>query len=268
MLRKEIMDTLKQTGLVLSFLLIIPLVYGANHIRLDENMTFFVYTLWGLTFILPLLSFLLAYTMFASDDSEGAAGYLKSLPLSKRKLLAVKILPRTILILLLILACNKYLVAFWPRAGISSAWFAFGVEGFLKSALVLLLVMAGGFVLGISDRKNPFLVLCLLVPVLFLYEAQSPYGSLLSSKLVWIFYFDFMETLGIEQLWVFNLGRFLTYVIGTALPAVLPILVLIPVYRSWDCSSEKVRSEIIMKRMAIPMGFIIALYAASELKLF
>ncbi|MCK5037054.1 MAG: hypothetical protein KAS73_14255 [Candidatus Sabulitectum sp.] len=268
MLRKEIMDTLKQTGLVLSFLLIIPLVYGANQFRLDENMTFFVYTLWGLTFILPLLSFLLAYTMFASDDSEGAAEYLKSLPVSKGKLLAVKILPRTILTLLLLLACNKYLVAFWPRAGISAAWFAFGVEGFLKSTLIVLTVMASGFVLGISDRKSPFLVLCLLVPVLFLYETQSPYGSLLSSKMIWLYYFNFMEALGIEQLWVFNLGRFLTYIVGTALPAVLPILVLIPVYKSWDCSSEKVRSERIMKRMAIPMGFIIALYAATELKLF
>ncbi|MCK5842561.1 MAG: hypothetical protein KAH31_10360, partial [Candidatus Sabulitectum sp.] len=90
MLKKEIMDTLKQTGLVLSFLLIIPLVYGVNQFRLEENMTFFVYTLWGLTFILPLLSFFLAYTMFASDDHEGAAEYLKSLPLLKWKLLAVK----------------------------------------------------------------------------------------------------------------------------------------------------------------------------------
>lgn len=268
MLKKEIIDTLKQTALVLSFLLIIPLVYSVNQFRLEENMTFFVYILWGLTFILPLLSFYLAYTMFASDDREGAAEYLKSLPLSKWKLLAVKILPRSILILLLVLACNKYLVAFWPRAGISSAWFAFGVGGFLKSTLIVLTVIASGFVLGISDRKNPFLVLCLLVPILFLYETLSSYGSVLSSKLIWLYYFNFMEALGIEQFWVFNLGRFLTYIVGTALPAVLPILVLIPVYKSWDCSSGKVRSERIMKRMAIPMGFIIALYAATKLKLF
>ncbi|MEA3267166.1 MAG: ABC transporter permease subunit [Candidatus Fermentibacteria bacterium] len=268
MWKKEITDTLKQTARVLSFLLIIPLVYGVNQFRLEENMTFFVYTLWGLTFILPILSFILAYTMFASDDSEGAAEYLRSLPVSRWKLLAVKILPRFILFILLMFFCRKVLATFWFGAGISSVWSAFGVEGFLKNTLIVLTVMAGGFVLGISNRKNPFLILCLLVPVVFLYATLSPYGSILSSKLIWVYYFNFMEPLGIEQLWVFNLGRFLTYMIGTALPGVLPILVLIPVYRSWDCSSGKVRSERIMKRMAIPLGFIIALYATSELKLF
>lgn len=268
MLKREILDTLKQTAVILSFLLIIPLVYSVNQFRLEENMTFFAYTFWGLTFIIPLLSFFLAYRMFASDDQEGAAEYLKSLPVSRWRLLGVKILPRFIIILLLICLSSKVLSAPWYRVGVYSPWSAFGFEGFLKSTLIVLTMMSSGFVLGISDRKNPLLVLCLLVPVLFLYESLSPYGSILSSELTWFFYFNVMQPNGLEQLWLFHLARFITYIVGTALPAILPTLVLIPVYKSWDCSSAKIRSKRIMKRMAIPLGFIVALYGVAELKLF
>ena len=268
MLKKEILDTLKQTGLILSFLLITPLIFGVNQFRLEENMSFFVYSLSGLAFILQLLSFFLAYKMFDSDGQEDAAEYLKSLPISRWKLLAVKILPRFILILLLVFASHKYLEAFWPRVGISFSWSYYGIEGYFQNILITLAILVNGFVLGISDRKNPFLLLFLLIPVLFLYKYLSVYGSILSSELTWLFYFNVMEPHGLEQLWIFYLARLISFIVGTALPAILPTLVLIPVYKSWDCSSAKIRSERIMKRMAIPLGFIIILYVVAELKLF
>ena len=269
MLKKEILDTLKQTGLILSFLLITPLIYGVNQLRLEENMSFFVYSFSGLAFLLQLLSFFLAYKMFDSDDQEAAAEYLKSLPISRWKLLAVKILPRFILILLLVFASHKYLEAFWPRVGISFSWFSFGIEGIFQSALITLTILVNGFVLGISERKNPFILLFLLMPVLFLYMNMSPYGygSILSSELTWLFYFNIIEPNGFE-FGVFRLAIFIAYIVGTALPAILPTLLLIPVYKSWDCSSAKIRSNKIMKRMAIPLGFVITLYVVAELKLF
>ncbi len=73
MLKKEILDTLKQTGLVLSFLLLIPIIFGINQMRFNEEaLNFMWYFDWGLSYLIPVLIIYLAYNMFASEDSDGA----------------------------------------------------------------------------------------------------------------------------------------------------------------------------------------------------
>ena len=265
MWRKEITDTLKQTALVLSFLLLIPIIFGINQLRLAENTTFFSYTIWGVTLIIPLLVIHLAYNMFASEDSDGALDYIRSLPVNKWKLLAAKVLPRLLLAWFVVLLCNKISVSSWWSHGIQVFWLGSGPEGLLTNTFMPLLVMISGFLLGISDRKNPFLLLVFIIPILFF--ALSASGSILSNRILMLYYFNFMEPNAITLTWVWYVGRLLAFTIGVIIPSLLPVLAVLPVYKSWDCSSGKVRSQRMLKRMTGPLGLLIVLYAVGQLHL-
>ena len=266
MWKKEIFDTLKQTGLVLSFLLIIPVIFGINQMRLSENMPFLYYIVWVITGLIPILVFSLAYTMFAAEDSDNASEYLKSLPISIWKLLALKIMPRLAIVWLFVLVFNEVISATWWSHGISSSWVNTNLEGRLTNIFMPLIALISGFILGLTDRKNPFLLIALLVPAFFLLKVGL--RSFINMKLLQAYWIYFMEPNGITLRWVFQVGRVLAFFGSAIIPATLPILVLVPVIKSWDCSSGKIRSQRILKRMSFPLGLIIAMYTLNQFKLF
>ncbi|MCK5787337.1 MAG: hypothetical protein KAH54_12370, partial [Candidatus Sabulitectum sp.] len=190
--------------------------------------------------------------------------YLRSLPASKWKLLALKILPRLVIAWFVVFLCNRVIASSWWSHGISATWLGSGLGEFLTRTILPLLLMISGFLLGISDRKNPFLLLAFVMPVLFFQLS----GPVLSRKILMLYYFNFMEPNAITMTWVWQVGRFLAFTIGTIIPSILPVLVVFPLYRSWDCSSGKVRSQRMLKRMAGPLGLIITLYTLNQLNVF
>ncbi|MCD4708839.1 MAG: hypothetical protein K8S62_13985 [Candidatus Sabulitectum sp.] len=248
MWKKEITDTLKQAGLVFSFLLLIPAVYWINSMRLTDNQHFSHYAEAGITLSVLMLVFSLAYMMFSSEDSDNASEYLKSLPFSKWKLLAVKILPRLAVAWIFIFG---YCCFVWfPPAQISSnnALFRAGyiLDELLIVSVIPLLVMLSGFLTGISDRKNPVLLIAFLL--LTLYPLLP--GPVLAINL-------FNKALMHQG----NQTVILISIIATILlPSIVSVFVLIPLYKSWDCASGKMRSQIMLKRMAIPTALVTALW--------
>lgn len=248
MWKKEITDTLKQTGFVLSFLLVIPLVFWINSMRLTDNQPFSHYAGAGIVLSFLVLILTLAYQMFSREDSENASEYLKSLPFSMWKLLSVKILPRLSVVWIFIFV--YFCFARFPPAQISSndAFFRIGliILELLIVSTFSLMAMLSGFLLGISDRKNPVLVTAFLLLILY---PLFP-GPVLAIRL-------FENILMHQRNQLLVLTSINTVIL---LPSVISLCILIPLYKSWDCSSGKIRSQIMLKRMVIPTALIAALW--------
>lgn len=259
MLKKEIIDTLKQTALALSFLLLMPLVFGVNQIRFsEESLSFAWYINWGMYFLLPILMIYLSYMIFASEDSGEASEYLKSLPVNKWKLLAIKILPRFVIILILLSVYVSLFHENFVHQG-RYAWFFYpGTPAAIFQAVLLILtLLLYGFMLGISDRKNPILAIAFAIPVLYILLTDCHFNNSFSYFFYRLWWPHFQHT-DINTFFVLN-SIFQIYI-----PSVLPILVLLPVFKSWDCSSGRIRSQRILKLMAVPLAIIIALYTISN----
>ncbi|MCK5132156.1 MAG: ABC transporter permease subunit [Candidatus Sabulitectum sp.] len=265
MWKNEIMDTLKQTALVLSFSLLIPIIYGINSMRFpEENLFFTWYIDWGLTYLIPILTLYLAYNMFASEDSDGALEYMKSLPVNKWELLAIKILPRLAVTLVLMLIYTYLVMGHYLPRQLGVSWLSTLLLRFslLPNAISIgfpLMVLISGFMLGISNRKNQFLVLALAIPILYMIYSQGFLGVRFS---LYHFWWKLFQT---DQ--YNHIMRLLSSVIQIYIPAMIPLVVLIPVFKSWDCSSGRARSERMLKRMAGPLGLLIVLYAVGQLHL-
>ncbi|MCK5787336.1 MAG: hypothetical protein KAH54_12365 [Candidatus Sabulitectum sp.] len=246
MLRKEIIDTLKQTAFVLSFLLLIPLVYWVNSMRLTSHRPFSHYAGAGVALSIFLLVFTLAYNMFSSEDSDSASEYLKSLPFTGWKLLAVKILPRLAVSWLFILGYCAFIWFLPAQISSNDALFLIGlsITELLMIIVIPLLVMLSGFLLGTADRKNPVLVAAFLLITLY---------PLVPGPLLAVDFFNKVFVHSGSQITI--LMSFPTIIL---LPSIASICVLLPLYRSWDCTSKRERTQAMLKRIAIPVGLIAA----------
>ena len=263
MLKKEILDTLKQTTLILSFLLLVPLIFGINQIRLhEEDLNLMWYFDWSLSYLIPSLIIYLAYNVFASEDSDGASEYLRTLPMSRWKLLAGKIFPRFVVLMILVLLYE----AFFHDSHAHMAefgWFANPQRPLYPVHLVLLILapLIYGFMLGISDRKSVILPIAFAIPVLYLTFSGFAFFNPLSHVLYNLWWPRFPHT-DIDVFFRLN------SIVLNLIPVLLPMIALIPEYKSWDCSSGKIRSTRILKRMSFPLGLLIVLYSLSQFKLF
>ncbi len=263
MWKKEITDTLKQTALVLSFLLLIPVVFGINQMRFQQDLYFPWYIDWAMAFLIPILLLYLSYMMFSSEDSDNALEYLKTLPIKKSTLLVIKLLPRFAAVFMLVFVYQILFRCFVPmEQGFS--WFNLfsGSWSVTHFTILILVGLFSGFILGISDRKNPFLAIALAIPVLYIFLSHGWVPSSFLRFMYHAWWQVFQHDRYNDILW------FLSLTFQVYLPSVMSLLVLIPVFKSWDMSSDKVRSQKILKRMAAPLLLIICLYTVEQLHLF
>jgi len=251
MIRKEILATLRQTALTLSFGLLLPVVYWINELRLSENKPFGHYAEFGAMTLIVFLVLNLAYTMFASEDKDDAGEYLKSLPFSKYRLLCLKVLPR-LLVSLLFLFGYEFFVS--PLAG------RYTVSGSLLVFIPALVAMLSGFLLGISNRRNPFLAGLLLLPV-FYWFLSGPLAAHISWRTL-LENTNFIYELTGSSIIHMRLCIIISQGIVNLLPTLLPVAVLLPLYRKWDCSSGELRSQVMLKKLLIPTALILVITVA------
>lgn len=245
MLRKEIMESLKQTAVILSFMLLIPIIHQVNEMRLTGGTsTLSAYMMNGGLICFALLIAGLAYMMFSSEDNDDAMEYLKSLPVSKWELLKIKILPRLVVLSVPILGFIIFLALMSPSE-MADYFFLLAAP----VALTVIIALISGFFLGISDRKNPILIGSMTL--------IGSYPIFLGTTIVHRISRDIANQTHAEiPLYLYALVHFVT----VAVPAVIPLCLLIPIYKSWDCRSGKVRSQAILKRLAVPSILIAILW--------
>lgn len=245
MLKKEIQDTLKQTVVILSFLLLMPIVHRINEMRLPGGTSSLEeYMINGGTLVFAMLVIGLAYMMFSSEEKDGALEYLKTLPISKWELLKVKLLPRFIALSLLTLVLCAFYRPDNPE-NITDIFFLI-LSPIIFTSIVALIY---GFSLGISDRQNPVLI----GAVVLLSSYPIFFGFVVSNK---IYRYIVNQSYAVESISLYALVHFFSVI----LPALIPLCLLIPVFRSWDCASGKIRSQSILKRLAVPTILIVVLW--------
>jgi hypothetical protein len=252
MIKKEILATLRQTALTLSFGLLLPVVYWINEMRLVENKPFGHYAEFGAMTLLLFLVLNLAYTMFASEDKDGAGEYLKSLPIPKFKLLCMKILPRLLVSLFFIFG---YVFIVSPLAG------RFTISEYFVVFIPVLVVMLSGFLLGISDRRNPFLAGLLLLPA-FYWILTGPVAAHIAWGIL-IGHTNFIYEITGSSIVQMRFCMIVSQGFVNLLPTLLPVAVLLPLYRKWDCSSGKLRSQVMLKKLLLPTALILVITAVT-----
>lgn len=245
MYKKEFMASLKQTAVILSFMLLIPVIHWVNEMRLPGGTSSFgTYMMNGGFLGFALLIAGLAYMMFSSEDNDDALEYLKTLPISKWELLKIKILPRLAVLLVPALAATLY-TAMQPSINVFDLYYLAIAPIFLSILIALVL----GFLLGLSDRRNPILIgsmtLLTSYPIFF--------GFILVHKISRYIYHQTQTDIPVY------LYALVHFVIITA-PVLITLYLLLPVYKSWDCTSGKIRSQAILKRLAVPSILIVALW--------
>jgi len=246
MYKKEFIATLKQTAVILSFLLLIPIIHWVNEMRLPGGTSSFAtYMINGgfLCFALLIAGF--AYMMFSSEDNDDATEYLKALPISKTELLKIKILPR--LSILLIPALTIFLwVTLMPRVTVIEVVFI----TIIPILLTILTALWLGFFLGLSDRRNP-----ILIGSMTLIAAYPLFLG--SSIMLRVSRYIADQTQADVPVYLYALAHFAIIIA----PLLITLYLLLPVYKSWDCTAGKVRSQAILKRLAIPSIAIVILLA-------
>lgn len=248
MLRKEILQTLRQTALTLSFSILLPVVFLINEARLPENKPFGHYAEFGIMMLIVFLVTSLAYSIFAREDRDKATEYLRSLPISRFNLLWIKILPR-LLVSLFLLFGYVFLVS--PLAG------RFTITEYIVVLVPALVLVFSGFLLGVSDRKNPVLAGLLILPVVY-WGLIGP----ISAHMLWrvlLSNTEFLYRLTGNSVSQMGICTFFASNMAHLLPTILPVAVLLPLYRNWDCSSGKTRSQKMLKRLLFPTGLIIGI---------
>jgi ABC-type transport system involved in cytochrome c biogenesis permease component len=250
LLRRETGDTLRQTGAMLFLLLLIPLVYAFNNARFDGGMSLYHHFYYGGLFVLAATLLVLARFMFERECSDGAMEYLKTLPLTPARVLWVKVLPRLVVSWLLVwLFVRVFFGELFSLMRIG--WMDW--ELYLLCFLPPALLMAGGFLYGVSGRKGALPALMLLIPVLYsLFRGQQVAKSLLLA-----FLRRYAEGISLGGL---HAAHALAIAIGVLLPPLLSLLALMPLFRQWQSTPEKVLSERIVRRAAIPTVLLLALF--------
>jgi len=250
LLRRETRDTLRQTGAMLLFLLLIPLVYAFNNARFGGTMSLSHHFFYGCCFVLAATLLVLARFMFERECRDGAMEYLKTLPLTPARVLFVKVLPRLAVSWVLVWLFVKVFFGglfSLMRTGLT------GWELFLLFFLPPALLLTGGFLYGVSGRKGALSALMLLILVLYIFfpgqdVAHSLFGAFLRR------YGEGMSLGGVHA------APAISFTIGALLPPLLSLLALMPLFRQWQSTPEKVLSERIVRRAAIPTVLMLALF--------
>jgi len=252
MLNMEISDTLKQTGTVLAFLAVIPPVYLVNSMRLGGDASFAHHAFYGSLFTVAFLMMTLATSMFRRERSDDAMQYLKTLPLSPARVAARKIIPRLfaswIVAVLFAIVFFRGLLLIHRSGSVLDAVFTVNVI-----LLAPALLMAGGFLFDVSGRKSPVLALMLALPALFVFTAAG--NGWFPLLRLFLRLWRWSMTPGL-----FHAAAILSVALGVVLPAMLPLLVLVPVYRAWVRTPERVLTRRMIRRAIIPAVALLALF--------
>ena len=237
MFLKELKDTLKQAGLIMAFLAVMPLVYLLDSSFYRTGVTFPEYIGGGFAILWLIAVGYMAYNIFRPEEKDDAVEYILSLPIARWKLLIWKTVPRVV-VLLLINAIVKCLIGGY-------FWF-YNFTGLL--AFVVFSQFCG-FTLGIVGRKSWIarLMVFVLTICTFIINSMPP-------RFIWK---DFIKASSLLpypspfMMWMEQI-RF------SQLPYILVefgflALILLPVYRIWDLKPIRVRELSFARRAIVPL---------------
>lgn len=107
MYKKEFMECLRRTINSFLFLIIIPVFYLFDRLFLDLKLDYEVVFLYGIVFVISVITMKFTFSMFHAEQEDHAMEYLLSLPVSKYSIMGFKLIPRFSILALL---CAIYIL--------------------------------------------------------------------------------------------------------------------------------------------------------------
>ncbi|MCD4777210.1 MAG: hypothetical protein K8S15_14325 [Candidatus Aegiribacteria sp.] len=232
MFLKEVKDTLKQTGFIMAFLAVMPLVYLLDSSLYKTGVTFLEYMVGGFALLWMVAVGYLAYNMFRPEEKDNAVEYILSLPINRWKLLIWKVTPRVSVLLVLIgiplLITNSIPI---------------GMVAFV------VFVQLCGFTLGIVGRKSWIARSVLFVMTICVYLINT-----IPPKFIWRQFVPASSTLShpstIMMLMEHVMFSQLSYIL---VEFALLAVILLPLYRNWDLKPIRAGELSFAKRAIVPM---------------
>jgi ABC-type transport system involved in multi-copper enzyme maturation permease subunit len=244
---KELKDTLRQTGFIMSFFILVPLLYLTDQAIYETGLTFIEYISNGLDLFILITAVYLAYNMFKAEEQDGATEYILSLPISRLNLLVNKVLPRIAVLSVLLLIgfiVNDLRLSNGSALGcIFMNWYPgyFYVLGFV------IFLQICGFMIGLVGRTSWITSLMLLVMALCIWQGATTTGviqSIIGNV------FGSWRTAIRFQFAIHNYGFVLiNYSVYFALLA----YILVPLLGILDLKPIRVREVWFQKRALLPM---------------
>lgn len=218
MFLKEIKDTLKQTGFIMAFLAVMPLIYLIDSFFYKTGVTLPEYMVGGYALLWMIAVGYMAYNMFRPEEKDDAVEYILSLPITRWKLLIWKTVPRVAVLIALSLLALCF--------GEASQLF----YGMIWLVTFVVFTQICGFTLGIVGRKSWIARLILFIMVICAYIVNSiPPEFIWKVKIPASSLFSILVEFG------------------------LLALILIPLYRTWDLKPLRGRELSFAQRAIVPM---------------
>lgn len=247
MFLKELKDTLRQTGFIMSFFILIPLMYLADKAVYETGLTFIEYMSNGLDLFILITVVYLAYNMFKVEELDGATEYLLSLPISRLNLLVRKVLPRIAVLTFLLLIgfiVNNIRISNGSALGfIFMNWY----PGYFYMLGFVIFLLICGFILGLISRTSWITSLMLLVMALCVWQGATTTGAIQS---IIGNVFGSWHTAIRFQFAIHNYGFVL---INYSVYFVLLAYILVPLSSMWDMKPMRVREVWFQKRAFLPL---------------
>jgi ABC-type transport system involved in multi-copper enzyme maturation permease subunit len=253
---KEIRETLKQTVFVMSFFVLIPLLYFLDSSVYHSGWTFMEYMSNGIDLLILTAAVYLAYNLFRIEEEQGAVEYLLSLPVKRGRLLLMKVLPRLSASLLL-LAVGKCLNSVSRETGsvlesVLINWHA----SLLYLVFFILFIQLSGFMLNLIGRRSWSVRLILLFMIVLVWQfigISIPLADLVQKVFGLRASIEFNWRLGVSGRAIIDFSVFF----------VLLWYILRPVLGIWDLKPMRFREIWFQKRALLPLAVFILLMISS-----
>jgi len=253
MFLKELKDSLRQVCFVMSFFVLIPLLYLLDRSAYNSGFTFMEYISCGMNLFILITAVYIAYNMFRAEERDGALEYLLSLPLSRMSLLRAKALPRIAVSAVLLLAGFLLNRILQTQGSVLSSLFINYRAGVLYLLGLIVLIQFCGFMLGLVGRRSWSVRLLLLGMVICVWKLGT--FTLAIEQIM-------LQTLGVRR--YFNIMILHTRNIRILIEVAKGVInfavffgllwyILGPLSRIWDLKPIQVREIWFQKKAILPM---------------
>lgn len=250
---RELKETIRQTAFIMTFFILIPLLFLTDQAVYQTGLTFIEYMSNGLDLFILITAVYLAYNMFKVEERDGATEYLLSLPISRWNLLKYKIIPRiavlTILFLIGVIVNNLRISDGSVLGEIFINWRVglFYLVGFIGFTQIC------GFILGLIGRESWSSRLMLLAMILCVWQ-HGAFTLVIKQILYKLFGW------WTEMRFSCFFGKNGQVLIDFAVFFVLLWYILKPFCSIWDLKPMRVREIWFQKRAILPMLVFLMLF--------
>ncbi|OPL17808.1 MAG: hypothetical protein AVO35_07985 [Candidatus Aegiribacteria sp. MLS_C] len=253
---KEIRETLRQAAFVMSFFVLVPLLYIMDTEIYDTGWSLIDYLSNGMDFFVLISALYLAYGMFRSEDDQGALEYLLSVPLRRSSLFAAKMVPRISVCAVLLTMASVFNSICGTGGSVLHSLILNWGAGYLYLLLLMVFIQLCGLVLNIVGARSwstslvlAFMVLMVWKLVAFTFVLQDAIAKVFG----WRASYNFMLTIGRTGQTVIDFAVFF-----------LPVLYILKSLAGvWDMKPIRYRENVFQRKVMLPLAVFIVLLAGS-----